>query len=73
MTTIPMNLTTREAAAYLNVSEQTLRDWRSKKQGPRFIELGKTPKAAVRYRMRDLNAFEDAHEWKGDTLVMVMP
>jgi len=46
-----------EAAATLNVAVQTLRNWRWRGIGPRFVKLGKR---AVRYRRSDLDAFVEA-------------
>jgi predicted DNA-binding transcriptional regulator AlpA len=46
-----------EAAATLNVAVQTLRNWRWRGEGPRFVKLGKR---AVRYRRGDLDAFVEA-------------
>jgi len=49
-------LTEREAAAELNLSALTLRNWRAlrKQDAPRFIRLGAR---TVRYRRSDLEAF----------------
>ena len=49
-------LNTREAAAYLGVNRWTLELWRTRKRrcGPSFIKLHAH---AVRYRLRDLDAF----------------
>lgn len=44
-------LTTKEAAAFLKVSEQTLMAQRVRGGGPPFIKLGNGPKAAVRYNL----------------------
>lgn len=46
-----------EVAATLNVAVQTLRNWRWRGEGPRFVKLGKR---AVRYRRGDLDAFVEA-------------
>ncbi len=42
-----------EAARLLTLAPSTLRIWRSKGRGPRFVRLGR----AVRYRIADLQAF----------------
>ena len=44
----------REAAAILGLAIRTLRNWRWKRQGPRFRKLGLR---AVRYSRGDLTAF----------------
>jgi len=44
----------REAAAILNLSVVTLRNWRALRQGPRFRKIGAR---LVRYHRADLAAF----------------
>lgn len=44
----------KEAAAIYVMTVSTLRNWRSKGEGPRFLKVGKR---AVRYRRADLEAF----------------
>lgn len=46
-----------EAAATLSVAVQTLRNWRWKGEGPRFVKVGAR---LVRYRRSDLTAFIEA-------------
>lgn len=46
-----------EAAASLSVAVQTLRNWRWKGEGPRFVKVGAR---LVRYRRGDLAAFVEA-------------
>lgn len=46
-------LTEREAAEFLAVSPATLNAWRTRRQGPRYIKLGR----AVRYQQADLAAW----------------
>lgn len=46
-----------EAAASLSVAVQTLRNWRWKGEGPRFVKIGAR---LVRYRRCDLAAFVEA-------------
>ncbi len=43
-----------EAAKYLSVSKYTLRNWRHKLKGPRFLKLGGH---VIRYRLSDLEKF----------------
>lgn len=43
-----------EAATSLNLAVQTLRNWRWRGEGPRYVKLGKR---TVRYRRGDLEAF----------------
>lgn len=46
-------LTENEAAAVLCLSVKTLRTWRCRKSGPRYIKLG----GAVRYAISDLGEY----------------
>jgi len=45
-----------EVSDLLHVSLQTVRNWRTRKEGPRYVKLGKR---AVRYRPEDVEAFID--------------
>lgn len=51
--TLPRLLTTRQAAEYLSLQPQTLRDWRANGRGPKSIKV----EGAVRYRAVDLAVF----------------
>ncbi len=54
-------LTTCQAAYLLGRSPVTLKAWRRRGIGPRFVRFGGTgPTARVGYRMQDLVAFLDA-------------
>ena len=48
-----MNLTEVEAAKVLGLSVATLRAWRLRRTGPRFVRLGR----AVRYTANDLRLY----------------
>ena len=50
-------LSEREVSEDLNVALNTLRNWRWRGEGPRFVKLGKR---AVRYRRADVDAFIEA-------------
>jgi excisionase family DNA binding protein len=52
-------LTVEQAAALVGISPWTLRKWRSKGQGPRFVRLGGAM-GTVRYRRKDLDAYLEA-------------
>jgi hypothetical protein len=54
-------LTTRDVSGFLNVPEQTLRQWRCAGIGPDFIKLGAGPKAAVRYTLNDVEDYIAHH------------
>lgn len=47
-------LTPEQAAEVLQVSTSTMRDWRSKKNGPKYRKLGKW---LIRYSVADLEEF----------------
>lgn len=46
-----------EAAAFLNIAVQTMRNWRWKVEGPKYVKVGTR---LVRYRRSDLAAFVEA-------------
>ncbi|HEC32598.1 MAG TPA: DNA-binding protein [Deltaproteobacteria bacterium] len=48
-----MMLNDREAARFLGLAPQTLRNWRSQGKGPSYVKIGN----AVRYRMEDLEKY----------------
>lgn len=50
-------LTTPEAARYLSLAPQTLRNWRLKGEGPPFCRVGQK---RIVYRITDLDAFLEA-------------
>lgn len=47
-------LTQSQTAEYLALSERTLEGWRLRGEGPPFVRLSRN---AVRYRLRDLDAW----------------
>lgn len=53
-------LNEREAAAILKVAPQTLRTWRSRGRGPRYLRLGGGDRASIRYDRAELETFIDA-------------
>jgi Helix-turn-helix domain len=55
-------LSTREAAAILSLAEVTLKLWRRRGVGPRFVRYNSTgPKGRIFYLRPDLEAFIAAH------------
>ena len=52
----------REAAAILSASVQTLRNWRWRREGPRFRKIGAR---MVRYARADLLAFIEGAQDRG--------
>ena len=57
-------LSTSEAAQWLGVRPQTLRKWRWKGTGPRFVRLGTGPRSRAAYRMADLESWLEARSFK---------
>lgn len=53
----PELLTTREAATLINCGERSLWRWARSGLAPAPIRIGSGPRAAVRYRRRDLLAW----------------
>lgn len=53
----------QEAAEYLGVTTQTLRNWELERRGPRFTRIGKW---RLWYWQSDLDAFIAAGEFKPD-------
>ena len=56
MSKLQMNcnfMTTREAAAYMGLKDNTLEIWRLRGTGPKFVKFGR----AVRYRIADLEKY----------------
>lgn len=56
-------LTTRQAAALLQLKESTLNQWRWNGKGPRFTKIGRN----VRYRQAHLTAFLEARVFSSTT------
>ena len=53
-----MWLTSKELAERWRLTEQVLRRWRHKKQGPPFTKLGDNDKSPVRYALADIEKWE---------------
>lgn len=51
-------MTEREVAARLKVEHRTVQRWRLEKRGPAYHKL---PTGAIRYRLADIEAFENAN------------
>ena len=61
--TFSQNLTTIEAARFLNLKPATLGQWRWNGRGPRFVKIGR----ACRYRLADLEAFLEERVFSSTT------
>lgn len=53
----PAVLTTKEAAVYLGLSDQTLANWRVRGRGPAYLRLGGAGRPRIVYLPEDLDAF----------------
>ena len=51
-----------ELASFLGIAVQTIRNWRWRGEGPRFVKLGDR---VVRYRPADIQAFIEAGAMAG--------
>ena len=54
---LPQLLRGPELARYLGIQPQTLRMWRLRGIGPKYIRLGNSIGARVAYRAEDINAW----------------
>lgn len=50
-----------EAAAFLGVTASAMSKWRMRGKGPRYMKIGTSEKARIRYNEQDLRAFLDAN------------
>lgn len=57
-------LTPSELAERLKIHPGTLRRWRMDGEGPRWIKLGNAQSSAVRYELKDVEAWEKACQQK---------
>lgn len=56
-------LDTVQTAALLGITPGTLKLWRHKGRGPRFVKLGDSPQAGVAYDEADVIAWRDARKF----------
>jgi hypothetical protein len=64
-------LSNEEAAALIGVTPGTLRFWRCKGKGPRFIKLGGAKQAGVCYDPADIDAWKAARRFASNSAVTV--
>ena len=50
-------LTSAAVATLLGISEGSLRRWRCRDRGPRYVKFGDAPQAHVRYRRTEVESF----------------
>lgn len=60
-------ITPQQLADRWHMSNDTLTNWRVKKQGPAYMKLGQGRASKVMYRLADVEAFEEIHMVKGLT------
>lgn len=60
-------LTSREAAAYLGVTPETLDNWRCTGRSPAFIKTTPSSRGKVLYRISDITAWQDANLYASTT------
>lgn len=52
-------LTTEELARRWKIAQNTLRKWRVDGFGPNYIKMGDGKNATVRYKLQDIEAYEE--------------
>lgn len=52
-------LNDKDAASFLGVAVQTLRNWRCSSRGPAYLKLSPGPRGRVGYLVEDLQAYRD--------------
>jgi predicted DNA-binding transcriptional regulator AlpA len=60
-----------EAAALIGITPATLRFWRCKGRGPRFVKLGEAKQAGVAYVEADVLAWRDARTFASTSAATV--
>ena len=56
-------LDTVQTAALLGITPGTLKFWRCKNRGPKFVKLGDSPQAGVAYDETDVRAFIESRKF----------
>jgi predicted DNA-binding transcriptional regulator AlpA len=64
-------LNNNEAAALIGVTPATLRFWRCKGRGPRFVKLGDAKQAGVAYVEAEVLAWRDARTFASTSAATV--
>lgn len=67
----PTLLNNEAAAAALGISPVTLKIWRCKGKGPRFIKLGEAKQAGVVYDPADIEAWKAARKFASTSAASV--
>lgn len=61
----------KEAAAIIGVTPATLRFWRCKGRGPKFVKLGDTKQSGVCYDLADIEAWKDERKFQSTSAATV--
>jgi predicted DNA-binding transcriptional regulator AlpA len=64
-------LNSNQAAAMIGITNATLRFWRCKGRGPRFIKLGEAKQAGVAYVESDVLAWREARTFASTSAATV--
>lgn len=64
-------ISSHDAAALIGVTPATLRFWRCKGKGPRFIKLGQSKQAGVCYDPADIEAWKAARKFASTSAATV--
>ena len=56
-------LTNAQAASLLGITPNTLKFWRHKGRGPKFVKFGDSPRAGVAYDEADLIAWRESRKF----------
>ena len=64
-------LNNSEAAALIGIAPATLRFWRCKGRGPRFVKLGEAKQAGVAYLESDIVAWRNARTFASTSAATV--
>ena len=56
-------LNNAQAASLLGITPNTLKFWRHKSRGPKFVKLGDAPQAGVAYDEADIRAFIESRKF----------
>lgn len=64
-------LNNNEAAALIGITPGTLKFWRCKGKGPRYIKLGSSPRAGVAYDPADVDAWVSARKFDSTSAATV--
>ena len=60
-------MTTQQVAELLDVHINTVKNWRHKKKGPKFLKLGPGKNASILYRVDDVKKFQKQFLKKSNT------